>query len=195
VFRTSAEVRENTFGVALLVSTGSGVAVVEVTAEDAVDEDGEFPIRSGVGLGLADAVGDAALEGAESRGSASDTHGAHAQEGRGVIAGALGLGVEEATAGDLVVRGHSQPGREVLFGGPPGHVGSDPGDELECGAGVDRIDRGEIRPAGEAMEERSDLQAGLVALRLPLCSRRGKSGLGGSDCVAISPEGRSSTGG
>ena len=65
LFRSLAEVSQGSGAMLGLVGVGTGVAVVEGAAKDAVDEEGDLARGRGDGLGLADAVGDAAIEGSE----------------------------------------------------------------------------------------------------------------------------------
>ena len=85
-----------------------------------------------IALGLPTRTGQPAIEGAEGGLAAAKAHDREAEHGRGAIGRGLGLGAEPAPAGDPVLGGEGEAGGEVVFGGPPGHVRADLGDQLEA---------------------------------------------------------------
>ena len=64
------------------VGVGTGVFVDERAGQGAIDEDGELAGGGGDGLGLTDADGQSAVEGAEGGLAADETHGGHAEDRR-----------------------------------------------------------------------------------------------------------------
>src|SRR3990172_13128255 len=88
-----------------LVGIDSGIAIVEVATQQAVDKDGDLAGGGGNGLGLADAIGDATVVGTQGGGGTAGDHGAHAQDGGGTVGRRLGLRAEQAAPGDLVLGG------------------------------------------------------------------------------------------
>ena len=143
------------------VGVGPDVTIDERAGQGAIDEDGELARGGGEGLGLADADGQAAVEGTE-RGLAPDeAQGSHPQHGGGAIGGRLGAGAEAPASGDLVLGGEREPRREVLLGGPSREVGPDLGEELERGIGGDAIDLGEVG-AGQVVERRANVEGRFI---------------------------------
>ena len=76
------------------VGVGTGVFVDERAGQGAIDEDGELAGGGGDGLGLTDADGQPAVEGAEGGLAADETHGGHAEDSGGAIGRRLGLRAE-----------------------------------------------------------------------------------------------------
>ena len=161
------------------VGVGTWVAIDERAGEGAVDEDGELAGGGGEGLRLADADGQAPVEGAQRGLAADETHRGDAQHGGRAIGGRLGLGAEAPAARDLVLRGEREPGREMLLGGPPAEVGPDLGQQLERGIGGDAIDLGEVG-AGQMVERRAQVEGRFipVAAGHPWARQRGGGRVG-----------------
>ena len=144
------------------VDVGAGVAINKPAGQGAIDEDGELAGGCGEGLGLANADGQPAIEGAEGGLATDETHGGDAQHGGRAVGRRLGFRAEPAAARYLVLGGEGEPGGEVMFGGPAGGVGADLGDQLEGAVGGESIDLGQV-DGGEVVEHRTDIDVGFVA--------------------------------
>ena len=145
------------------VDVGARVAVDERAGERPVDQDRQLARGRGEGFGLADADGQAAIEGPERRLASDQTQRGDAQDGGGAIGGRLGSGTEAPAAGDAVLGGEGEPGGEVVLGGPAREVGPDLGDQLEGVIGGDAIDLRHV-DAGQVMQGGADVDVGFVPM-------------------------------
>ena len=99
---------------------------------------------------------------------------------RGAVGGGERLGAEEAAAGDFVVGGQRQPGREVLLGGPAAHIGANLGEQPEGTVGADSVELREV-DAGEVVERGANVEPWLIVARLLPRPWRGQRAGGGGD--------------
>ncbi len=112
-----------------VVDHGSGILVEELALEGSVDEDGE--LARGGGVALADAIGEAAIEGAERGLSAAQVHRGEPEQGGRAIGGGLGAGAEQAPPGDPVLGRQGLPRNDVAHDLEPGDTGDVTDDEVE----------------------------------------------------------------
>src|SRR5215469_15950402 len=155
-----------------MVDVGAGVVIDEVAGQNAVDQDREFAGGGGKSFGLADAHRQAAVKRPEGGGSFPYAHRAAAQDDRGAIGGGWGAGAEQATAGDLIVWCQRQPGSEMLFGWPAGHVGADLTDQVQRRLRAEGIDLAQVDATGEPMQGAADIELGLMLGSPPAPRRR-----------------------
>ena len=156
------ESAEQACSLAGVVGVGAWVVVDERAVESAVDEDGQRAGGGGEGFGLADAHGEAPVEGPEGGLAPNEAHGGDAQHPGGAVGRRLRAAAEAPAARDPVLGREGEPGGEVMFGGPAPHVGADLGDELQGAIGGDAIDLRDV-DAGEVVQDRPDVDVGFIA--------------------------------
>jgi len=137
--------------------------VLASVLEHGVHKPGEFVCRGGDGFGRTQVGFLASEEGTECRMAILQTIGSQPEGGGSAIGVGFGSSAEAFAARDIASGGESQPGGEMLVGGPAGHVEADLGDELEGRLGIDALDGGEI-DAADAEKMGADVEGGLILL-------------------------------
>jgi hypothetical protein len=156
-------ISDDTLAVATFIFFFPQLDVFSSFLEHGIDQAGRLAGRGGDGLGCAEVSPLAAEESTQGGVAVVEAEGRQAESGGGPVGVGLGAGAELLAAGGLASRGESQPGGEILPGGPAGHtrtcmrckcVEADLSDEFEGGLGVDALDGGQV-DAGEAEEMRA----------------------------------------
>ena len=173
VFCAVAEAADEARAILRVVGIGARVRVHKVVFQGAIDQDRQLAGGGGDGFGLADAEGHPSIERPERRLGPAKIHGTEAEDGRGAIRRGLCPTAQQTSAGDLVLRGEGQPGREVLVGGPARHVGADLRQQAERVVGPDAVDLRQV-DAGELVHGRPHIEAGFVVARFLSAPRGGQ---------------------
>src|SRR5215471_2923059 len=106
---STLEIVDDAPSVAVFVVRGAGIGVGQAEAQGVVEEDRELARRRGHDLGLADAGGEPAIEGAKGRLGAANTYGGQAEQRSRSVGRAATLRTEQPAARDLVAGREAQP--------------------------------------------------------------------------------------
>jgi len=147
----------------VLFLTGFDVRLTEF--EEAVDDLGELVGGGGDSLGGAAAGRNAAEESAQGGGGAMQGGGGAAEHDAGAVDDDAGVTFENGATGDAMLRTEAQPGGEVFFGFPFGHVQADFADDDLGAQDAQARDDSEV-DAAHLIERRTHLGQGVGSFLL-----------------------------